>query len=541
MRACGGWLLISVSTSSYAVQTAMVVGKSAPEEGVAPFTQRIDKIYINIGDVFDTQDPKENNALYRLANTLHINTRESVVHNIILFKSGDIYSIQQLAESERLLRNQAFIYDAVIRPVNIRPDKVDIQIFTRDVWTLAPGGSFSREGGENSSSFELEESNFLGYGKHMKVRSKKGVERSENSYRYDDPNLLGSRHTLSLLHSNNSDGQRSGITFLRPFYALEAKKSYGFSWLKDDRVDTEFDDFGTAYNARHQDDFWESFIGVSHRIEKDRTLRLTYGYTYDQHRYSPIGDANEEFIPEDIRDSYPWMGIAYVEDRFIKSRRIHFLNRTEDVNLGHDANLRIGWTDHNIGSLNDGLIIRGGYQYNAIMHKGALLSHEFKIDGRIVSDRWVDALISSRTEYFFKKDPKLTNYVSLQLDYGRDLSAEKILVLGGDTGLRGYPLDMQQGDNRFIFTYEKRFYYDVHIMRLIHVGSVIFFDIGRAWDTGGTYANNQGVLKDIGFGLRMESSKSGKNQVYHIDFAMPLDGNDSIKDYQITAKTESTF
>ncbi|MFV2056421.1 MAG: POTRA domain-containing protein, partial [Thiohalomonadales bacterium] len=401
MQLCGGWLLISVSATSFGLQSATVEADIAlGEEGTAAFTQRIDKIYISIGDVFDTEDPKENNALYRLANKIHINTRESVVQDIILFKKGDVYSTKLLEESERLLRNQAFIYDAVIRPINIRADKVDIQIYTRDVWTLAVGGSLSSKGGNNSSSFDLEESNFLGYGKHMKIRAKQGVERNEQSYQYDDPNLFGSRFTLSLLHSNNSDGKRSKIRFEQPFYALDTKKSYGFTWQQNDKIDNEVI-FGTGFTARHQDDFWEGFIGVSRQLKKDKILRFSYGYTYDQHRFSSISDAEQDLVPLDLRDSYPWAQVAYIENRFIKSRRIRYLSLTEDINLGHDVNFRLGWTDQNIGSLNDGLIIKVNDKYSTIIHKGALLSHRFTINGRVLDGRWTNGIISSNTEYYF--------------------------------------------------------------------------------------------------------------------------------------------
>ncbi|MFV2058782.1 MAG: hypothetical protein ACC707_20155, partial [Thiohalomonadales bacterium] len=176
-----------------------------------------------------------------------------------------------------------------------------------------------------------------------------------------------------------------------------------------------------------------------------------------------------------------------------------------------------------------------------IIHKGALLSHRFTVDGRVLDGRWTNGIISSNTEYYFKKDPKHTNYFGLTLDYGRDLIAERKLVLGGENGLRGYPRNLQEGDSRFLFTYEKRLYYDVHVMRLFYIANVVFFDIGRAWSRDDTYSNNQGVLKDIGVGLRLMSSKSGKNQVYHLDFAIPLDGNDALKTYQVTATAESSF
>ena len=39
----------------------------------------IGEIYFNIGDIFNELDPREDKSLYRLANRLHIKTRESAI------------------------------------------------------------------------------------------------------------------------------------------------------------------------------------------------------------------------------------------------------------------------------------------------------------------------------------------------------------------------------------------------------------------------------------------------------------------------------
>ncbi len=49
----------------------------------------IGEIRIVVGDVFDTTDPKENNALFRTANRLHVETHPGVIRRGLLFASGD--------------------------------------------------------------------------------------------------------------------------------------------------------------------------------------------------------------------------------------------------------------------------------------------------------------------------------------------------------------------------------------------------------------------------------------------------------------------
>jgi len=106
--------------------------------------------------------------------------------------------------------------------------------------------------------------------------------------------------------------------------------------------------------------------------------------------------------------------------------------------------------------------------------------------------------------------------------------------LGGDNGLRGYPLRYQSGDRRALLTLEERIYTDWYPFRLFRVGGAVFFDVGRAW--GGENANtntvNPGWLSDVGFGLRILSARSAFGNVWHADVAFPLNPDSNIESVQ---------
>jgi len=113
----------------------------------------IGEIRIYAGDVFDSERPDENRFIYRLANRLHVETREGTVKRLLLFKVGDPFSEQAIAESERLLRQRRAFFDAQIRPVRLKRGKVVIEVRTRDIWSLRPTIEFGRSGGRNRSEF----------------------------------------------------------------------------------------------------------------------------------------------------------------------------------------------------------------------------------------------------------------------------------------------------------------------------------------------------------------------------------------------------
>ena len=93
---------------------------------------RIGSITLQVDDVFDTSTPKENKSIFRLANRLHINTRDSVIKSQLLFHSGDRFRKSIIEESERLLRRNQFFYDAMIRVVRYEDNIADIVVSARD-------------------------------------------------------------------------------------------------------------------------------------------------------------------------------------------------------------------------------------------------------------------------------------------------------------------------------------------------------------------------------------------------------------------------
>ena len=115
------------------------------------------------------------------------------------------------------------------------------------------------------------------------------------------------------------------------------------------------------------------------------------------------------------------------------------------------------------------------------------------------------------------------------------------LLLGGDNGLRGYPLRFQGGDKRASLTVEQRFFSDWYPFRLFHVGAAAFFDAGRNFGEDALDTPNHGLLKDVGIGLRLGNSRSGLGNIIHVDLAFPLDGPNDLKAMQFLIETRKEF
>ena len=106
----------------------------------------IGTVDVHAGDIFDPSIPSESGWLYRTANKLHMNTRNSILADQLLFKPGERYVHRVVEETERILRGNDYLYDAVIVPTAWDGHTVDLEVRTRDTWTLNPGINFSRRG-----------------------------------------------------------------------------------------------------------------------------------------------------------------------------------------------------------------------------------------------------------------------------------------------------------------------------------------------------------------------------------------------------------
>ena len=79
------------------------------------------------------------------------------------------------------------------------------------------------------------------------------------------------------------------------------------------------------------------------------------------------------------------------------------------------------------------------------------------------------------------------------------------------------------------------------LLIVFRVGGAAFFDIGRTWGESPVSTPSQGLLKDVGIGLRFGNSRSGLGNIIHVDLAFPLDGDSSIEDVQILLETKERF
>ncbi len=502
----------------------------------------IGKIIIDNKNVFDLKNPKDDNAIFRLANRLHRRTRRSLIRSQLLFKSGERFSAHLLNESARILRADSYFYDASIRPIRYHDGKVDVLVTTRDVWTLNPGFDFSRSGGKSTTGVQLEDLNVLGTGTDISVKHLHSVDRSESDVSLSNQHAFDTWTSISAAYGNLSDGRMRQLTVNRPFYALETRHAGGASF-----TDTTFDqplyDLGQIIDKFSEHSrFVQGYAGWSSGLVHGWARRFSVGWTDDEHTFGPSAQwTGPTLLPANRKYVYPWFEVDLVQDEYAKLHNHNQIHRTEDFQLGAYFTGQVGWADRTFGSSQDVVpfVFTTGDGY--VLPHGDTLLVSSSLSGRIHSGTLENGVLSASVVNFAEQGSQWLLYSAVSATAGRRLTLDNQILLGGDSGLRGYPLRYQDGTARALFTIEERWFSNWYPFRLFRVGAAAFFDMGRTWGRAPLGQPSLGLLKDAGFGLRLGNARTAFGNVIHIDLAFPLDGGSNIKKVQFLVQTERQF
>lgn len=547
------WRVIAGLAALCAALAASMAPAAAPGGGVgAPlpsFSELeaagavIGEIRIDNQNIFDPNDPRENNQFYRAANYLHIRTRPGVVRRTLLFKSGERISAQVIEESERLLRASGNIYDVNIRPIAYRDGVVDIEVATRDSWSLDPGIKFSRGGGVNTGAIGLKETNLLGTGISIGYTLENELDRDGYEFSIGHKQLFGGRTVIEYLRGDFDDGERERFRLERPFYALDARWAAGVSAAKNDQVSSIYGGAGSVIGQyRQQSEFAEVYGGMSRGLVDGWAHRLSLGIQHQDQLYRPEpGLLPPQQMPVDRTRTGPFIRYQVVEDDYQKVRNRNWVGRTEFLTVGFNSLLQLGAALTALGSTSDRLLYSASVGNGFAVTPRQSLQAAAYASGEHGTDGGEHQFFGAGAKFFHQQRGRGLFFASIALDGVANTDAANQLTIGGDNGLRGYPLRYQTGTRRALLTLEQRFYTEWFPFRLFRIGAAAFIDYGRAW--GGENPNpvNAGWLGDFGVGLRIFSDRSASGRVLHIDLAFPTDRDPGISSYQIVVKAKGSF
>jgi hypothetical protein len=536
-----------------------------------PEGKRIEKIVIEVGEVFDVGDLAELGAVplagkaLQYGNYLHATTRPLVAERELLFRVGEPFRQALAEETERNLRG-IFIFNIarVVPCKGSKPDSVIVLVATKDRWSLRLETDFQYSAGRmDFLRVAVVERNLAG--RYKQLSALIGVTRDTLSVgqEFIEPRLFGTRialdETASLIFGRGGrgiEGGTAGLSVGQPLYSLASKWAWNVTATMSLGINRLFrgDDFYRCFAApgsanilcdtdissaaqranylRHYDSVTPLYKSLLVGVSATATRRfgdlvkhdLAWGYGLRSRQYDLLGDfpsaafrqaVAADFLPRSEDAGYLFAGYRTFEALYSTHRNIYVYSLTEDYQLGHDVQFLGRWANKAFGFPITFVELESSAQYRWRLGKEDLLTVLTRLQTRGEPGGFVNNRI------FFQ----LSN-VSPVLGIGRllfdatatfridDLDNQRT-ALGGNSGLRGYDTDEFRGRHAVNLHLEYRTL-PLDLLT-IQLGGVAFYDAGHAANV----ASSLKLRHSLGLGLRLFFPQVNR-MVLRVDFGFPL-------------------
>jgi hypothetical protein len=292
------------------------------------------------------------NSVVKIANSLHVDTREKTIRQHLLFDSNDPLNPHTLADNERFLRDKDFIMDARIYARKVEgSDSVDVTVLIRDVFSLGVRGG----GSLSAPSIGVFDANVGGRAQRVEVRTLIDPDRSPTvgfGLFYRKSSLWGSLANFELGYSQVENDFSLGDEVESKVYGRVERLlvtpdqriagalllSFGESKNVYQKPDSVFLDY--AYTRF---DGWAGYnLGIKRPVEN--RARQFVALRYFNGSYMESAD------PIEVRDQIKYndaVGVlsefTHYRKYFYKTRYIFGFGRTEDVPAGIEYSLVAGY------------------------------------------------------------------------------------------------------------------------------------------------------------------------------------------------------
>ena len=320
--------------------------------------------------------------------------------------------------------------------------------------------------------------------------------------------------------------------------------------IPQNRIPLKFDRTISRYNLgdivdqfNDNESSYELSGGISRGLIDGWTRRLTFGMSYDRNLFlrTPSTSLPPALLPPDRTLSYPFVGFDILQDQYKKAGDENQIGKTEDLYFGTELSGEVGLANGIFGADRNAvmLVLKALRGIELDQEQQIFLTGKFS--SRVEDGRARNLIADAGAKYYWRWRTDWLLYAGLSGTVTNALDPDMQLLLGGDNGLRGYPLRYESGTSRALLTVEQRVFTDWFPFRLARVGGAIFADVGRTWGSGAIGNSDPGLLKDVGFGLRLGNSRTGLGNVLHVDFAFPLNHIAGIQSFQFLVQTEQSF
>jgi hypothetical protein len=451
-----------------ATSTTVLHAKSA-KKAKGPI---ISRITIRATDVFDTDTKTYLKKFpYTWINALHIQTHQEVIERELLFKVGDPVDPFLVKETERNLRALSFIQAARIAQFPQRDGSVALLVYVSDSWTTEPQINLGGQNKVNQVEFGFKEKNLFGFGKTVQYLHSKSPGKTEQTYKYSDPRLLGSRWQLDAQAVTKTTGDSRGVSVVRPFYAADARWSARAAHNKSREVVGDFENNVRVSEVEQSGESNE--MGMSFKVGEGRDVVNHAGLRYrkEDTRFAATDKTTAgRALPGEQKFQTLFLDLDTSYSRFIDLQRIEKMTRVEDFNLGPSFQLSPGFSPHALTGREDSEQLGANYDQKWLVNDLHLLMAEFHYTGREFLTKPKNTRYSVGFRGYQRGFRHQTLVGHTRIDWGQSLDPNNQIILGADNGMRAYKSDQFTGVKSAVLNLEDRVFLLDDFLNLISEG-----------------------------------------------------------------------
>ena len=456
-------------------------------------------------------------------------TQPRVVQSFPQLKEGGVCTEHRRAETERVLRAQPFLANAIVTATPDSAGGVAIDVTTVDEISLVLGASFNRL---HVTSFKFGNSNIAGSGQYAAASWAQGdAYRDGFGARYVNYAAFSSPERLTLDAGRDPVGSHALVALEHPFYtnlqhvAWHTGISYTNSYPGFDRIGDDPLSLGMHY--------FLADAGAVSRLDIG-TRRLFLGAVLTHERMSThdrgvvISDSGYVHEPDNLFDArYPDFHAtrlsAVAGVRLLHYERVtgyDALYGTQDFPLGVQFAGQIGRGLPHLGNTNwlFGGDVLGGHAFGPSF-LGTRLSGEIQRDAE--TGGWAGLVTTARLIYYTK--PGAHHTVIVTGDFAgawRSLLPYELTINNSRSGVRGFRGSQEAGAQRAVARMEDRW----AIRRFgtwSAIGAALFADAGKVWAGDVPYGVGSPVRASVGVSL-LAAVPAQSQTTWRVDIAAPL-------------------
>jgi len=490
--------------------------------------QPIRSIRIRTIEVFSSEEPgPAPEWVADLAHAVNWRTDIAAVRADLLFREGDPCEPERLRETERLLRERANLRSATITVAAADDGGVDVEVTTRDDWTLAGSTSVRRQGARAVRRAHLADANLFGAGALGRLRFDNTGRRTG----------LAADFYVEGLAGWTSVGTTLALSLYRPFDAEVERTGWhvGGRYLEEP-FGLSDDGLGGIVQPLLRSDFDVSGAWLFGRPEGPRA---EFGVSLAASRTATFGRA-QAGLPQDDSLAQALLAGRFAEVHrvsvsvIVGARTLHYEKRSgieavhavQDVGLGIDTRVTVGRAIPVAGLRSDWFAL--GELYAGAALGRTLLFARARVEGLNAApdETWSNLIAAGDAYAYVATGRRGTAVVGLEAAGGWRTTTPFQLTLGYPQGVRGFSGALPVG-RRIVMQGEYRHYAGT-VRHVADIGWAGFVDAGRGWAGNAPLARDIATLVSAGAGLRI-AVPPGSQFVARLDAAVPLAGGHGVE------------